>query len=251
MHFDDDTLMAYVDGELPPADAKRVEQAMAEDAALAARVARLRNVRRALRLAYDSVTREPIPERLRALLGDVASSEPAPAPRAPVVDLAQARAQAPPSARAATPRMWTAIAATLIIGVLAGRAFLPTNPFETRGGQLYAAGALSEALNTRLASDAGNANAASRIGVSFRAHDGDYCRTFMQSARNKGVSGLACRTDAGWAVRVAVTDPAEHGVYRQAASPAPQVLSMVDDLIDGDAFDAQQERDARDRNWRN
>lgn len=253
MHFDDETLMAYVDGELSPSEAKRVEQAMADDPALAARVARFRNVRRALRLAYDSVTREPIPERLRALLGDVASSEPAPPPRAAVVDLAQARAQAPPAPQAAQragPPTWAAIAATLIIGVLAGRALLPSNPFETRDGQLYAAGALSQALNTRLASDADNAASANRIGVSFRAHDGDYCRTFMQSARNKGVSGLACRTDGGWVVRVAVADQAENGVYRRAASPAPQVLSMVDDLIDGEAFDAQQERDARDHNWR-
>lgn len=71
MSFDAESLMAYVAGELSAADAKRVEKAMADDPDLAARVARFRNVRRALRLVYDSVTREPIPDHLMSLLNDV------------------------------------------------------------------------------------------------------------------------------------------------------------------------------------
>lgn len=71
MTFDAEMLMAYVAGELPATDTKRVEAAMAEDPDLAARVARFRNVRRALRLVYDSVTREPIPDHLMSLLNDV------------------------------------------------------------------------------------------------------------------------------------------------------------------------------------
>lgn len=71
MQFDAETLMSYVAGELPAMDTKRVEAAMAEDPELAARVARFRNVRRALRLVYDSVVREPIPDHLMSLLNDV------------------------------------------------------------------------------------------------------------------------------------------------------------------------------------
>lgn len=71
MQFDAETLMSYVAGELSAVESKRVEAAMADDPELAARVARFRNVRRALRLVYDSVTREPVPDHLLSLLNDV------------------------------------------------------------------------------------------------------------------------------------------------------------------------------------
>lgn len=248
MHIDDETLMAYADGELPPLEAKRIEAAMAEDPALASRVARFRSVRRALRSAYDSVAAEPIPERLRALLGDVALHEPAEEPQpapAPVVDFAAAREQRQ------TPRfgppVWAAMAASLIVGVLAGRAFLTQEgPFVGGAGNLYAGASLAQALDTELASAPQNATNATRIGVTFRAHGGGICRTFVE---NNAVSGLACRDGQRWAVRVAVSDHENGGAYRQAASAAPAVLSMVDQLIDGETFDADQERAARDHSW--
>jgi anti-sigma factor RsiW len=77
MQIDDETLMAYADGHLPLMEAKRIEAAMAQDAVLAARVARFRAVRRALRAAYDDVVKEPVPDHLRALIGDLATNEPA------------------------------------------------------------------------------------------------------------------------------------------------------------------------------
>jgi anti-sigma factor RsiW len=130
MKITDEDLMAYADGELPPAEAKRIESAMAEDTALAARVARFRRVRRALRTAYDSVVSEPIPEHLRALLGDVAAHERDDTPAA-VVDLAVAREQ---RAVRFGPPAWAAMAASLIVGVLVGRTLLsPSDEIVTRG----------------------------------------------------------------------------------------------------------------------
>lgn len=247
MPIDDDTLMAYADGELPPLEAKRIEAAMAEDPALSARVARFRAVRRALRSAYDSVAAEPIPDHLRALLGEVALHEANddPIPSAPVIDLAgeHERRRAPRFG----PPAWAAMAASLVVGVLAGRAFFAQEaPFVGGPGDLYAGASLAQALDTELAStpQAG----ATRIGVTFRTHGGEICRTFVQ---NNAVSGLACRDGQRWAVRVAVADHENGGAYRQAASAAPAVLAMVDQLIDGDAFNADQERAARDHSWRN
>lgn len=119
MRIDDETLMAYADGELSALETKRVEAAMAEDSALAARVARFRSVRRALRTAYDSVAAEPVPEHLRALLGDVATHEPddfLPPSR---------RSDTNTSSGQRSPKfslwVWVAIAASLVIGALIGR----------------------------------------------------------------------------------------------------------------------------------
>jgi len=245
MQLDDETLMAYADGELSPLEAKRIEVAMAEDKVLAARVARFRAVRRALRTAYDSVAAEPVPERLRALLGDVASHEPAEDRKPTVTNLSTVREER--AARAFGPPAWAAMAASLVVGVLAGGTLLSQRgPFVGEPGNLYAGADLTRVLDTQLASAPENANAPTRIGVTFRNRDGDICRTFTQG---NAVSGLACRDNRRWAVRAVVTSGEANGAYRQAGSAAPAVLAMVDATIQGDAFDAAQERAARDHSW--
>lgn len=243
MKLTDQELMAYADGEMPLMDAKRVEAAMAEDPPLAARVARFRAVRRALHTAYDSVLTEPIPERLRALLGDVAASEPAPE-RAPVVDLAAQREKRQPRFG---PPAWAAIAASLIVGVLVGRAVLPSGDLIVDNGR-YAGADLTRVLDTRLASDSENQSGATRVGLTFRATDGDICRTFSHTARAASISGLACREGERWAVQLAVQGDAQ-GQFRQAGADASAVLNAMDAMISGEPFDATQERASRDQNW--
>lgn len=115
MRIDDETLMAYADGELSPLEAKRIEAAMAEDFSLAARVQRFRAVRRALKTAYDAVAAEPVPEHLRALLGDVAATEPA-------ARSAPAKAQESRRPPCLGVIVGLAIAVSLLAGFLLGRA---------------------------------------------------------------------------------------------------------------------------------
>ena len=62
--YDDETLGAYVDGELDVAACDAIERALAQDADLARRVEEQRRLRRALGTAFDSTLTEPLPERL-------------------------------------------------------------------------------------------------------------------------------------------------------------------------------------------
>jgi hypothetical protein len=240
MTLRDEELMEYADGQMSAMDAKRVEAAMAADPALAARVARFRAVRRALHTAYDSVLSEPVPERLRALLGDVAANE----PPAPVIDLAAHREKR--SVRFGPPA-WAAMAASLIVGVLVGRAVLPSGDLVVDDGR-YAGAELARVLDTRLASEATNQSDATRIGLTFRAKDGEICRTFSHAERTGATSGLACREGERWAVQLAVHGDAQ-GEFRQAGADAPAILDSVDAMISGEPFDATQERASRDQSW--
>lgn len=240
MKLSDEELMAYADGELTPIEAKRIEAAMAEDPALAARVARFRNVRLILRKTYDSVVSEPVPEHLRALLGDVAASEPE--------QVAQLNVEREKRSSRFGPPAWAAIAASLLVGVLAGRAIVPQSLLTSDG--LYAGAALSGVLDTRLAGEPNNEVSPTRVGLTFRTADGEVCRTFSHEARNRIVSGLACRADDRWAIQAAVTDQAANAPYRQAGAAAPEILEVVDSMIAGEALDAEQERALRDNNWR-
>lgn len=232
MRFDDRVLMAFAYGELSPADAARVAEAVEDDPALAARVARFRNVRTNLRKAYDSVAEEPVPERLRALLGDVASIEPPP-PRPPAVQAAP-----PARSRVTIPAAaWAAVAAALIIGVLAGRLASPDPLFVHRHGKLQAGVVLARALDDRLSNEPAAAGGA-RLGGSFYAGGDGACRTFTYEE----ASGIACRDGADWTIRYAMSDGG-------GPDPSAALMAMVDTMIDGDPLTPAEEAEARARHW--
>ena len=72
--IDDDTLQAYVDGELDAAMVARIDAELAQDEQLASRVRTLRDLQLRLRAEFDPVLAERVPTRLSALLQQPAPS---------------------------------------------------------------------------------------------------------------------------------------------------------------------------------
>ena len=241
MEISDQTLIAYLDGELPEAEREALEAALAADAGLAARLQAHQALADQVRAAFGGVADEPVPERLTAAVA------------ARPVD--SGNVVAFPSRRPAATRLWgggTAIAASLAVGVLIGQAFLPRTVVGAGviGPDMTARGALSQALDRQLASAPPGGGAAVKIGISFRSAAGPVCRTFRTGA----VAGLACRRGDGWRVRMAVpTDPqaAGQGGYATAASAIPpEVMALAGSTIDGRPFDAGAEARAKAAGWR-
>ena len=233
MSIDDERLMAYLDGELDAAGRAIVEEALARDEALRARLEAQRQLRDRLAAHYGPVAEEPIPDRFRQLLDP------------PVVDLADARRR-----RATARLMWqsvAALAATLVLGlVLGGQIPRAAGPVRSDHGTLYADGDLARQLDTQLASMP-TVGAATRVGVSFARADGTFCRTFQGPA----LGGLACRDGERW--RLVVTAPGtgeSQAQYRQAASGNALVMQAAQELMAGEPLDAAGERRARDSGWR-
>jgi anti-sigma factor RsiW len=247
MQFSDETLMAYADGEVDADTRRQIEAAMARDPTIAERVAKHRALRVDLGAAFGGVLDEPVPSRLL----DAANSTPAAARPATVTDLRAARAAkagAKQSKSWSWPQ-WTAIAASLLIGVLAGRSALQpaqSEMFATTANGIVASGDLSAALNDQLSGTATDGNV--RIGLSFRSKDGDYCRSFAAGT----AAGFACREDAQWRVRALneAATPGAGGEYRMAGTELPPaVLAAIDDVMEGEALDREQEQAARERGW--
>lgn len=246
MTFPDEVLMAYADDELDARTRAAVEAAMASDPEIARRIARHKALRSRLHSAFNRVLDEPVPARLL----QVVRNDPAGPRKSNVVPLRLRR----------TPRwswpQWSAIAASLVIGVIAGRLVLVSSrapgPIVMRSGRVLASGALADALSDRLVSDQTPADAV-RIGVSFRSKSGEYCRTFAVAAP-AALAGLACRAADAWQVRVLarVESPGGgSGAYRQAGSSMPpSVVAAVGNLIAGEPLDAQAEAAARRQHWR-
>jgi hypothetical protein len=250
MKFSQEVLMAYADGELDAATRAAVEAAMAEDPAIVTEIERHRAFRDQLRGAFAGVLDEAVPGRLI----DAANTAPAGAAPAGVIDLAAARASKDAKA-AARPRWswpeWTSIAASLLIGVLGGRALLQSgssNLIATDSGHVIAAGALASALSTQISGATDTIDRA-KVGLSFRSKDSNYCRTFALPKESS--AGVACRQDQQWQILALARD---EGVgrstdYRQAASMPPVITAVVEDTIEGEALDAEQEAAARAREW--
>jgi hypothetical protein len=243
MNFSDETVMAYADGELDVATRAAVEAAMALDPQLALRVARHRALRGRLHAALDPVLDEPLPQRL------LASVQGAPAQRR--ADRSALQHQAAP--RWSWPQ-WGAIAASLVTGVLLGPLLwrMPAGSMlVSRDGQVLASGALARALTEQLASNQ-PPGAPVQIGVSFRARNGDYCRTFVLQDES-ALAGLACRGHQAWRLEVLAHGPAPPAAaagYRPAGSALPaSVTHALDELIAGEALDAGAEAAARARGW--
>src|SRR3954468_18463626 len=164
--WDDAHIHAYVDGELDPVAAARLEVDSRADPALALRITRQRELQALLRGAFDPVLNEPIPQQLRDALA-------APSTGA-AVPIGAARKNPSRSRPAWSMREWSAMAATLVLGALLGPLLLrgPSGlPIESVSGRLVATAYLDQAL-TAQPSGAGQPIAAAHVGLSFRAAAG-------------------------------------------------------------------------------
>ena len=233
----DETLFAWLDGELDGDEADRVEAEVAADPRLSAMAAEHRALQAKLKGAFDKILEAPMPERLAAVR----------VPRqAEVIDFGDARKRRERAPWRSLPQ-WTAMAATLALGVLIGT-LAPqarqVSPVHVQGGKIYAAASLDDALTDELASAP---HGDVRIGVTFRDQSGAVCRSFTDPSS----SGLACRDGKGWRLRGLFAAPeGQGGDYRMAAGMDPNLATLVDSIMAGEPFDAAQEKAARDKGWR-
>jgi hypothetical protein len=245
MMFPDEVLMAYADDELDARTRAAVDAAMASDPEIARRIAQHKALRRRVHSAFDKVADEPVPARLL----EVVRSAPSGSRESNIVPLRRG-----PVRRWTWPQ-WGAIAASLIVGVLAGRLVLVRSQapdiIAMRGGRIVAGGVLAHALTDQLTADQSAADPV-RIGVSFRSKSGEYCRTFTVR-QPAALAGLACRAADGWRVGAlahAQSPAGGPGGYRQAASSLPPaIVAAVSDRIAGEPLDAHAEAAARGHHW--
>lgn len=221
MTIDPETLMAYADSELDAVTAKRVERAMADDPALVQEVEQHRALAGRVASSYAGIAAAPVPDHLLAML------------QSNVVPLPQR----------GTRRHWAtaaAIAASLVIGVAMGRALLPGSQTDRFDPQVSAE--LAATLDAQLASTQ-PADAATRVGLTFRATDGMICRSYEQQR----AAGIACHDGEGWSQRHWIAKPRQDAAYRQAGSSA--IAEVAQRMMMGAPLDAEQERTAQKAGW--
>jgi hypothetical protein len=224
---EEEEFFAWLDGELAPADAKRVEARVAANPVLADEARAHRAMAAGLRGAFEPVM----------------------TPKDDVIDFAARRSQAAARSPAKLPH-WAAIAATLVAGiglgtlVDAGRG--TGSPVKLEGGQIVAAGSLEQTLTRQLAS-VNQQGAGTRIGLTFRNEEGRLCRTFSGTE----ASGLACRNGDEWRIEgLYGASGSSSGDYRMAAGPDTRVTALAEGMMVGDPLDAAGEAAAKQSGWK-
>ncbi|HEU4778471.1 MAG TPA: hypothetical protein VFS58_01180 [Steroidobacteraceae bacterium] len=249
MNYDDETLMAYADGELDAKTRSEIAAAVEKDPELAHRVEKHRALRARVSGAFEKVLDQSVPERLAQIArGGAGSASESAASRGKVLQFPTRTAHAPVTAWHA--REWIAMAASLMLGLfLSWRIFAPAESELLVAGNdaLMAGGALAHALDNQLASEQRGAEPV-LIGLTFKAREGNYCRSFVLSESR--TAGLACRAGPGWQVSATDSAPLPQGGMQQASSAlTPAILRAIEARADGEALDAEAEKSAQLSGW--
>jgi hypothetical protein len=239
--YDDETLMAYADGELDPARRAEIAAAVAKDPSLARRVDAHRALRARVASAYGAVLDSTVPDKLLA------------AARGPSPSVANVAQFPKPAAQAPSPpwraREWFAMAASLVLGFfISWRAFAPGGALiEASNDSLVARGELARALDGQLAAENG-ADRAVSIGLSFETRGGGYCRSF--SLADSQTTGLACREHGEWRIpATAASNSARSDMQQAAGAIPPAILAAIEARISGEPLDAAGEAGAARDGW--
>jgi hypothetical protein len=234
----DKKFFGWLDGELDGYEAAEMSKRVASDPKLAGLAEQHRAMQARLSSAFATVAAAPVPDEMRKAASP---------PEAKIIDFGpRLDRRRIPSLFGGFPQ-WALMAATMVLGLFVGT-LLPSrqdSPVELRGGTVYAAGLLGQALDTELASAPSGGPV--RIQLTFRNSAGEVCRSFTGSA----ATGLACRSEGRWHIRgLFPNGQGEAGQYRMAAGMNPVLTDLVDSSMAGAPMDAGEEKAARDHGWR-
>lgn len=268
----DETLMAYVDGELADDQARAVEHFLATHPEAAQRLSVFEGTGRNLGALLDGAIPEQLPERLiSAVRADVSPvswpfSSPDSSPDSSNV-IPLRKVTAPPNSTR-SPR-W-AIAAGLAL--VAGGSALWLSHTSTQPPQGFdlasvvdPSGSAREGL--KLALDTVTSNSSAKIAglaietvirpeFTFTSKSGTFCRQYILTQREASVAGVACRRDGGvWHAEL-------HGPIKSNAAQTPgqivpagretsqDIDALVDRLISGDVLSTLAEAGMIKNGWR-
>jgi len=231
-------LSAYVDGELQLSVATILEQRLAQEPELRARLAALQALQQQLQAA--AVVDDPVPQRVRELL------QPQPSRiRSVPHRLARFTGYA---------RQGLAVAASLaaIAGLLLASQW--QRDLEYQNGDTMLAAALETHPSRAEGWDTLDDGRQLRTVLSFPGNDGNWCREYILAVDGHAIRGVACRDSGTWETRVSAAETLLPGsveaTYRPAsAGDSRAIASFIEQHAGGNAAGPGEEAGLISNNW--
>lgn len=256
-HFDDETLMAYADGELDEATSTMVADAEARDPAVAGRIAQFRQTRQLASTVFGGKQAAPVPDALaksiQAMLAKSKSRPKDSATETNAADNVVSFQQRKPAAdqRSATSGKWAvpiaagiALLAGGIGGFFAGSGFQEEFASNVQMASIDTPG-LSEALDAVASGneiEIGDGKDRFKAIASFRNWDQAFCREFeLDRANGSSIVAVACKPEKTWDIQFTVVAGQADSGYAPASS-----LEVLDAYISssgsGEPMSAEEEK---------
>lgn len=233
-HFDDETLMAFADGELDAATSQRLETALETDDTLAERLAVFLDTRMAVGAAMKPLIDEPVPEALATSVRRMTEA-------AENNVLAFQRPEKPMPIRSRQP--WMMPIAASILAVITG-----VGGYMAGRGNVDLEGASENALFAALDQQPSGSDVtlgqseALHIVSSFVDGRGELCREYELKRLNETTATVACRTNGAWVTRLALSSPRSEGYV--PASSQETIDAYLASIEAGEPLAAEAERNA-------
>lgn len=143
-------------------------------------------------------------------------------------------------------RRWLLPAASVAMAAILLWPSLWGGQTEIRDGLTFASGDLAKALDRQLVAEQ-RLGGETRILMTVTDETGNLCRGFVRA----DLSGIACRMDDGWHLRIQRNGVnVASGDSGQAEAVEQAVIVGANGIAAGPALDAAQERSAKARGWK-
>ncbi|MBY5652309.1 hypothetical protein HFO45_29295 [Rhizobium leguminosarum] len=233
--FDDETLMAFADGELDETQSRALEEALASNEALCERLAVFLDSRQLVGDALKPLIDEPVPEALLASVRRMATEVRHQTPQDNVVSFR-------PKQQQQTMRRWLVPVAASLVAIVTGVvgfALGRINPSASNSGAEIAA-VLDREVSGRDVT-LSSPETVLHVVASFRDERGELCREYELKQPKSSTLTVACRQNGAWATRLALTSAKADGYV--PASSQETIDAYLASIQAGEPLSPEEERE--------
>ncbi|QHW28748.1 hypothetical protein GYN07_30920 (plasmid) [Rhizobium leguminosarum bv. viciae 248] len=233
--FDDETLMAFADGELDETQSRALEEALAGNEALCERLAVFLDSRQLVGDALKPLIDEPVPEALLASVHRMADEVRHQKPQDNVVSFR-------PKQQQQTMRRWLVPVAASLVAIVTGVvgfALGRINPSASNSGAEIAA-VLDREVSGRDVT-LSSPDTVLHVVASFRDERGELCREYELKQPKSSTLTVACRQNGAWATRLALTSAKADGYV--PASSQETIDAYLASIQAGEPLSPEEERE--------
>ncbi len=251
MNISDEQLSAFLDAELPEAEMEAIREQLILDEDIANRLAELAMVDEVVAAAYATIDSRPLPDSVTELLADDTQ----------IVEEKLSVKENPVKEKSGTAKviafpvlqtfqnvlqknMAIAASVVMVLGLAAIQLLHETN---TNGNWQEVAKILDTTPSGVQITTHG---VEIKPRLTFANKQGEYCRQFIMANEKSTTENIACRKQDQWKIAVSVTiDKTQETNTYQTASGGSLLDSAIEEMADGDFFDAQSEAQIMERQW--